>query len=36
MKIGEAVYKAQQGEGAASDDSKDENVHDAEFKDKKD
>ncbi|CAI5740445.1 unnamed protein product [Hyaloperonospora brassicae] len=37
MKIGEAVYKSQQGDSAASsDDSKDENVHDAEFKDKKD
>ena len=37
MKIGEAVYKSQQGDSAAnSGDSKDENVHDAEFKDKKD
>uniref|UniRef100_M4BK85 Uncharacterized protein n=1 Tax=Hyaloperonospora arabidopsidis (strain Emoy2) TaxID=559515 RepID=M4BK85_HYAAE len=37
MKIGEAVYKSQQSDSAAgSGDSKDENVHDAEFKDKKD
>ncbi|KAG3179493.1 Chaperone protein [Phytophthora cactorum] len=36
MKIGEAVYKSQQGEDASSDGNKDENVHDAEFKDKKD
>ncbi|CAH0478498.1 unnamed protein product [Peronospora belbahrii] len=37
LKIGEAVYKSQQGEGAtSSDDNKDDNVHDAEFKDKKD
>ncbi|KAG3098521.1 Chaperone protein [Phytophthora idaei] len=36
MKIGEAVYKSQQGEDASSNDKKDENVHDAEFKDKKD
>jgi molecular chaperone DnaK len=35
LKIGEAVYKNQQG-GAAGDEPKDENVHDAEFKDKKD
>ncbi|GLE01455.1 hypothetical protein PINS_up010285 [Pythium insidiosum] len=34
MKIGEAVYKSQQG--GASEENKDENVHDAEFKDKKD
>jgi len=34
LKIGEAVYKNQQG--AAGDEPKDENVHDAEFKDKKD
>jgi molecular chaperone DnaK len=34
LKIGEAVYKNQQG--AAGEESKDDNVHDAEFKDKKD
>ncbi|DAZ92860.1 TPA: hypothetical protein N0F65_003039 [Lagenidium giganteum] len=33
MKIGEAVYKSQQG---GAEEKKDENVHDAEFKDKKD
>jgi len=38
MKIGEAIYKQQSSEGAegASDEKKDENVHDAEFKEKKD
>jgi len=39
MKIGEAIYKQQSSEGgdaAASDDKKDDNVHDAEFKEKKD
>jgi molecular chaperone DnaK len=38
MKIGEAIYKQQSSESgdAASDDKKDENVHDAEFKEKKD
>lgn len=35
MKIGEAVYKSQQG-ASGEGEAKDENVHDAEFKDKKD
>lgn len=35
LKIGEAVYKTQQG-AAGGDESKDGDVHDAEFKDKKD
>lgn len=34
MKIGEAVYKSQQG--SSEGEAKDENVHDAEFKEKKD